>query len=192
LPYRLSADARVEHGRLWVDLANAGGTGAVFQVFDATGSAGPWRFTVGAGRRYAADHWNRAGALEAYDLIVHGPNGFYRRFAGRIDQDLSVTLTESGGGDVVVKVANPGAELRRVEVAMDEPYPVADAGLRRRTLAVGPGHSAQIAWNLAASDHWCRLTVSAEGLPGFLRRFAGHAETGSASRTDPGIGLMRL
>ncbi len=87
LPYRLSADARVEQGRLWVDLVNTGGTGAVFQVFDAADSAGPWRFTVGAGERYAADHWNRVGPLEAYDLILHGPNGFYRRFAGRIDQD---------------------------------------------------------------------------------------------------------
>ncbi len=192
LPYRLSADARVEQGRLWVDLVNTGRTGAVFQVFDAAGTAGPWRFTVGAGERYAAGHWNRGGPLEAYDLIVHGPNGFYRRFAGRIDQGLSVTLTEAAAGDVVLNLANTGAQLRRLEAAMDEPYPIADGAVRQRTIAVGPGRSAQIAWNLAASDHWYSLTVSAEGLPDFLRRFAGHAETGSASRTDPAIGLMRL
>jgi phospholipase C len=192
LPYRLSADARVEKGRLLIDLVNGGGTGAVFQVYDASDSAGPWRFTVGAGERYAAGHWNSARPLEAYDLIVHGPNGFYRRFAGRTAQDLSVTLTETAAGDVVVNLANPGAELRGIEVAMDDSYPVADGGLRRRRVVVGPGQSAQIAWSLTASDHWYSLTVSAEGLPHFLRGFAGHAETGSASRTDPGIGLMRL
>jgi phospholipase C len=192
LPYRLGADARVDQGRLWIDLVNRGGTGAVFQVFDATDSAGPWRFTVGAGERYAAGHWRQAGPLEAHDLIVHGPNGFYRRFAGRIDQHLSVTLTETAWGDVVLNLANRGVALRRVDVAMDEPYRVTDGGLRRRTIAVGPGQSTHIAWNLAASDHWYSLTVSDEGHPDFLRRFAGHAETGGASRTDPAIGLMRL
>ncbi len=192
LPYRLSADAHVRQGRLWVDLVNAGRTGAVFQAFDASGAAGPWRFTVGAGQRHAADHWNRAGPLEAYDLIVHGPNGFYRRFAGRIDQDLSATLAEAAGGHVVLHLANPGAQPRSIDVAMDEPYPVAKGERRRRRVALGPGQSARIAWNLAASDHWYSLTLAAEGLPDFRRGFAGHAETGSASRTDPAIGLMRL
>ena len=192
LPYRLSADARIEQGRLWIDLVNAGGTGAVFQVFEATNAAGPWRFTVGAGERYAAGHWNRSGPLEAYDLIVHGPNGFYRRFAGRIDQDLSVALTETAGGEVVLDIANTGTVARTVEVVMDEPYPVVDGTRRRRAVAVAPGQSAQAAWNLAASDHWYSLAVSAEGLPGFLQCFVGHAEIGRASRTDPGIGVMRV
>ncbi len=75
---------------------------------------------------------------------------------------------------------------------MDESYPIADGELRRRMVAVGPGGSAQIVSNLAASDHWYSLTVFAEGLPDFLRRFAGHAETGNASRTDPGIGVMQV
>jgi phospholipase C len=192
LPYRLSADARVEQGRLLVDLANTGTIGAVFQAFDAMAGAGPWRFTLGAGERYVAGHWNQAGPLTAYDLILHGPNGFYRRFAGRIDQDLSVTLTEAAGGDVVLNVANSGAGLRKVEAAMDEAYPIADGELRRRAAVVGPGQLARVGWNLAASDRWYSLTVSADGLPGFLRQFAGHAETGRASRTDPGIGPMRL
>ncbi|HEY4030674.1 MAG TPA: phospholipase C, phosphocholine-specific [Caulobacteraceae bacterium] len=192
LPYRLAADARIEHGRLLVDLVNTGRAGAVFQVFDASGAAGPWRFTVGAGERYAAGHWNQAGPLEAHDLIVHGPNGFYRRFAGRTDQGLALSLAEAAGGDVGLRLANRGAEPLEVEVAMDDPYPVLAGALRRRTVHVGPGRSAQIAWNLAASDHWYSLTVSAKGLPGFLQRFAGRLETGGAGRTDPGIGPMRL
>jgi phospholipase C len=192
LPYRLSADARVERGRLWIDLMNSGHTGAVFQVFDGAGAAGPWRFTVGAGERYAAGHWNRVEPLERYDLIVHGPNGFYRRFAGPLDQDLSVELIDTAGGDVVVKVANASAELRKFEVTMDDPYPTGNKALRRRTIAIGPGEAAQIPWDLTASDHWYSLTVCAEGLPNFLRRFAGRVETGRAGRTDPGIGLMQL
>jgi phospholipase C len=192
LPYRLAADARVDRGRLLIDLANAGETGAVFQVFDASESAGPWRFTIGADERYAAGHWNSVRPLEVYDLIVHGPNGFYRRFAGRSDQALSVTLIETAAGDIVLDIANSGAERRSVEVAMDELYPIADGELRRRMIDVGPNQSKRTVWNLAASNNWYSLAVSAEGLPDFLQRFAGRAETGSASRTDPGIGVMRL
>jgi phospholipase C len=192
LPYRLSADARVEQGRLWIDLVNSGGTGAVFQIFDAAGSAGPWRFTLGVGERYAAGHWNGEKPLGVYDLIVHGPNGFYRRFAGHAGQDISVTLIETAGGDVILNIANIGADARKVEVAMDENYPVADGESRRRIIDVGPGQSTPIAWNLAASDHWYSLTLSAGEIPSYLRRFAGHAETGNVSRTDPGIGLMRV
>jgi phospholipase C len=192
LTYRLSADARIEQGRVWIDLVNTGETGAVFQMFDATGAAGPWRFTLGAGERYAAGHWNRTGASEAYDLIVHGPNGFYRRFAGQIDQGLSVSLAETAGGDVVLHVVNADTAPRSVGFAMDDAYPIADGALRWRAVTVGPGQSMQLAWNLAASDRWYSLTVSADGLPGFRRQFAGHVETGRASRTDPGIGLMRL
>jgi phospholipase C len=191
LRYRLSADARIERGRLWIDLVNAGGTGAVFQVFDAADAAGPWRFTVGPGERYAAGHWNRAAPLDAYDLILHGPNGFYRRFAGRTGQDLAVALTEATGG-VVVAITNSGAVSRTVRAAMDEPYPIDAGALRQRKVVVDPGQTAQILWALAASDEWYSLTVLAEGIPDFRQRFAGHVETGRASRTDPGIGGMRL
>lgn len=190
LPYRLSADARVEGRRVWIDLANAGTTAAVFQVFDATDAAGPWRFTLGAGERYAAGHWNRETPLEAYDLIVHGPNGFYRRFAGRVDQDVSIALTEAAGG-IVLNVANSATTAHTVAVAMDELYPIADRQ-RLRALTVGSGQSGRLAWPLVASDHWYSLTASVHGLPDFVRRFAGHVETGRAGKTDPGIGPMRV
>jgi len=192
LPYRLSADARIERGRLWIDLANAGGTGAVFQVADATGAAGPWRFTIGAGERYAAGHWNQPGGLTAYDLIVHGPDGFYRRFAGRTDQNLSVSLRRARGDEVVLAVANQGARPHRIEVAMDEAYPVAEGAARRRTATVDARGSARLAWNLAASDQWYSLTLTVDEAPHFVRQFAGRVQTGRAGRTDPGIGVMRL
>ena len=75
---------------------------------------------------------------------------------------------------------------------MDDAYPVADGESRQRMIAVGPGQSTPIAWNLAASDHWYSLSLAAVEIPNYLRRFAGHAETGNISRTDPGIGLMRV
>jgi phospholipase C len=189
LPYRLAADVRVEEGKVFIDFVNTGETGAVFQVFDNTDKAGPWRFTVGAGHRYAAGHWNPMG-LDAYDLTVHGPNGFYRRFAGGVaDAGPALQLVDDVGG--VALVLKPG-QAAVVEAALDSIYApgAVEAGARRVTAS--SGETARSLWSLAASDGWYDIVVTSPVTPGLLRRYAGHLETGRASRTDPAIGPMRL
>ena len=41
---------------------------------------------------------------------------------------------------------------------------------------------------IAAAGHWYDLSVTTPSQPGFLRRLAGHAETGKPSVSDPMIG----
>ncbi len=189
LPYRLAADARVEDGRLFIDLVNAGEAGAVFQVFDNTDRAGPWRFTVGAGDRHAAGHWNAAG-LETYDLTVHGPNGFHRRFAGSTAvPGPALRLVEDAGG--VALVLAPG-RAGVVEATMDPIYGLGAGEARVRRIKASPGQAARSRWSLAASDGWYDIVVTSPATPGLIHRYAGHLETGRASRTDPAIGPMRL
>ena len=168
LPYALSADARVTDGALWIDLVNAGRAGAVFQVFDNTDRDGPWRFTLAAGQTYAAGHWNATGRGPGpYDLSVHGPNGFYRRFAGDTTRaQPRVTVATDPRSRLVVSLAGAGQALK-------------PEGVRS-------------VWDLRGSDHWYDLTLTQAEDPSFIQRLAGHLETGRASRTDPGIGRMRL
>lgn len=189
LPYRLAADLRVEDGKVFIDLVNAGGAGAVFQVFDNTDRAGPWRFTVGAGHRHAAGHWNLAG-LKAYDLTVHGPNGFHRRFAGSAAAaGPALQFVEHAGG--VALVLKPG-QTAVVEAAMDPIYGLGAGEARVRRLVASSGEAAHSFWSLAASDGWYDIVVTSPATPGLIQRYAGHLETGRASRTDPAIGPMRL
>jgi phospholipase C len=189
LPYRLAADVRVEDGKVLIDLVNTGEVGAVFQVFDNTDRAGPWRFTIGAGHRHAAAHWNPLGS-EHYDLTVHGPNGFLRRFAGHIaDAGPALQLVEEAGGVVLVVTADNAAV---VEAAMDSGYGLAAAEPRMRRLTAASGGAARGLWRLDASDGWYDIVVTAPATPGLRHRYAGHLETGRASRTDPAIGLMRV
>ncbi|MDI1363498.1 MAG: phospholipase C, phosphocholine-specific [bacterium] len=192
LPYRLESHARVEDGLVWIDLINSGTVGAVFQVFDNTDRAGPWRFTIGAGEHYAAGHWNGEGGLGPYDLTVHGPNGFYRRLAGdarRIEPLVKVSATRAH--DLALSLWRPdrGPVSATVEMAAD--YPLVDGQSRRRLRALASG-PAQTVWDLRGSDNWYDLTLRLPDDPTFIRRFAGHLETGAASRTDPAIGRMRL
>ena len=191
LPYVLSADARVAKGALWIDLVNAGRAGVVFQVFDNTDRAGPWRFTLAPGQKYAAGHWNQAGrALGPYDLTVHGPNGFYRRFAGDTSRPQPlVTVAADARSRLVVglSASKPGLVTAR----MDEAYPLAE-GEAARTVALRSKGLVRSIWDLRGSDHWYDLTLTLADDPSFTQRLAGHLETGRVSRTDPGIGRMRL
>jgi phospholipase C len=190
LPYALSADARVTDGALWIDLVNAGRTGAVFQVFDNTDRDGPWRFTLETGRRYAAGQWNRTGRGPGpYDLTVHGPNGFYRRFAGDTSRAQPiVTVAADARLRLVVGLAGaPGLATLR----MAEDYPLSEGEARRDVMLPASGVARSV-WDLRGSDHWYDLTLTLADDPVFTQRLAGHLETGRASRTDPGIGRMRL
>jgi len=193
LPYALSADARVRDGGLWIDLVNRGRAGAVFQVFDNTDRDGPWRFTLAAGEAYAAGHWNHAGrAPGSYDLTVQGPNGFHRRFAGDASRPQPVvSVTADARSRLVVRLAGSGGGSAMVTARMNEAYPLAE-GEARQGLILRPRRVVRSVWDLRGSDHWYDLTLTLADDPSFTQRLAGHLETGRASRTDPGIGQMRL
>lgn len=73
---------------------------------------------------------------------------------------------------------------------MAEDYPLAE-GEARQTIALRPSGVRSVL-DLRGSDHWYDLTLTLADDPSFVQRLAGHLETGRASRTDPGIGRMRL
>ncbi|WP_426043361.1 phosphocholine-specific phospholipase C [Caulobacter sp. DWR3-1-2] len=193
LPYALSADARVRDGGVWIDLVNKGRTGAVFQVFDNTDRDGPWRFTLAAGETYAAGHWNSTSRPPGpYDLTVHGPQGFYRRFAGDASRSQpSVSVAADARSRLVLRLAGGGGGSASVTALMNDAYPLAE-GEASQSLVLPPKGVVRSVWDLRGSDHWYDLTLTLADDPAFIQRLAGHFETGRASRTDPGIGRMRL
>ena len=196
LPYQLQAHGRVEAQRFWIDLVNEGAVGAAFQIYDNTDRSGPWRYTLEQGKSHSTSLWHDAVERHDYDLSVHGPNGFFRQFRGHLLEPGSgggaeVRLAYNPRrGKVVLKLQNPSQSARVFEVAQDAVYSLAPGEARRRTLTVAAGSSMEDAWEIAASDHWYDLMVTVQGEPEFLRRFAGHLETGKPSKTDPAIGTM--
>jgi phospholipase C len=173
LPYRLEV-REVDGGKL--QFVNAGTLGAVFQVHDRGGAAGPWHYTVAAGGTLT----DRPPGLPAgpYRLAVYGSNGFLRELAG---EGLTAAL-EDAGDTVLVKLANPG----RTTVAMTVRRLAYRVGSETVTLA--PGATRVMRIGVRESDHWYDIAVEAPG--GFVRRFAGHVETGKSSMSDPAIGTL--
>jgi phospholipase C len=198
LPYELHAHGRLAEGKFWIDLVNTGAAGAAFQVCDNTDRQGPWRYTIESGKSHSTCQWHNGVIAGDYDLSLHGPNGFFRQFRGHspspnTGSDAEARLAyDAPNGKIVLTIRNTGDAARVFEVAQDDAYPIAAGESRRRTLAIAPGASQADIWRLAPSDHWYDLTVTVKDDPAFLRRFAGHVETGAPSKTDPAIGAMRV
>jgi len=195
LPYDFDVVATATpERRLRIEMINRGRTGAAFTVHDNSDEQEPWHYTIGAGDRFASEQWHDDGPLSTYDLTLRGPNGYWRRYAGRLDAlgvAAEVLLVPRPASDAVELVLrNAGLAPMTFLAALDDRYPAQDA--RRLSLAVEPGATANRVWRLAASDNWYDLTVTVDGDAHFLRRFAGKVETGRPGRTDPGIGTMQL
>ncbi|MEX1827418.1 phosphocholine-specific phospholipase C [Luteibacter sp. CQ10] len=193
LPYALDVTGRLDldEGRYWIDFDNTGPAGAFFHVSSAARSDGPWAYTVEAGKRLS-DYWTSSYSGNAYDLTVHGPNGFLRQFAGTqpsgsADRDRmalpEVSIAHSGlPGLLRVVLENHGSRPCFVTVKSN------DYGRQppRRHLLL-PGVRMESLWDILGSDHWYDLSVTCDTDPRFLRRLAGHRETGRASLSDPAL-----
>ena len=143
---------------------------------------GPWTYTVGIGDE-VSDSFGTSGAT-SYDLSVYGPNGFLRSFAGSAGSrsaNLSVrTIYDRDSEGIVLLIHNHGSNTEKVKIV--------DAYSGKTTThQCQPGSSFTYFGQLEKSFGWYDLTVEVESDASFLRRLAGHVETGRDSRTDPAI-----
>jgi phospholipase C len=172
-------------------MTNTGTQGVVLRVQDALHAAEPWHFTIGAGDSHSYADWQGADAQGRYDLVLHGPNGFLRRYAGASEDRLDVLLHERPEMEAVELVFfNRGKAPAICSVALD----LADAGngARMRHVTIAPGAEVRDLWRVGKSDRWYDLAVTLGKQPHVARRFAGKVETGAHGKTDPAIGVMRL
>ncbi|MGE1001140.1 phosphocholine-specific phospholipase C [Ralstonia pseudosolanacearum] len=191
LPYELFVRGRHDEaaGRFQIDFVNTGEAGAAFLVYVAGSPDAPRSYTVEAGKRLSDKLPVNAGGT--YDFTVHGPNGFLRRFAGRLS--LSGLLHPHGQALEVKEsydVANGNLELRLINhgrapstVTLKSAY--TGAAVQR---VVRGGDDASVYLDLRGEHGWYDLTVTASTDAGFRRRLAGHVETGRASMSDPALG----
>jgi phospholipase C len=158
---------------------NSGTAGACFHVVSAgVMQPGPWSFTVEAGKSLTGS----VTVAKAYDLSVHGPGGFFRQLTGSGPSALRVEASADSNGGLVLSLINDGDSPVTVSIA-DAYRPGADVPLtvpaKGQVEDKRPGESL---------GHWYDLSVTSAAQPGWLRRLAGHVETGKPSLTDPMIG----
>ncbi|RDZ28112.1 phosphocholine-specific phospholipase C [Lysobacter silvisoli] len=193
LPYELHTHGRIEasSGRYWLDFANTGVAGVGYTVYAANRSDGPWFYTLTPGTELS-DYWSaKTYSQGKYDLAVHGPNGYLRAFKG----DL-LKATAAGGANpelrveydvanerLLLRLRNTGTGACRVTL---RPNHYSSAAPRSYPLAAGA--TVDDTWTLAASAHWYDFSLTSDHDSTYLRRCAGHMETGRPSVSDPAIG----
>ncbi|GAA4478535.1 phosphocholine-specific phospholipase C [Gluconacetobacter asukensis] len=145
--------------------------------------AGTYAVAAGDTLDVAFDLTSFAG--RQYDVSVHAPNGFYRRFKGRqggLCLQAECGYLHGSGRDLVLRVTN--TDHRTITLACTL------AGHRgaRQTLRVTPGQTATAAFDLAPGAMWYDITLTTPAEPQLAYRFAGRVETGHPGRTDPTMG----
>ncbi|SCB39186.1 phosphocholine-specific phospholipase C [Rhizobium hainanense] len=182
LPYELHVTGRIQEQGYALTFTNTGRQGAHFYVYTADATATPRRYTVEAGKQLS-DTWE-LDATSCYHLSVWGPNGYFRRFVGSATAN-SVAMPElttrydAANGDMYVTISNTGSGAL-VVMAVDMAY-----GHEAQTLTVPARESVDAQWNLSHSGCWYDFKFAVTDNPAWLRRIAGHMETGRASITDP-------
>lgn len=185
LPYQLYAEAGLSKDKKSVEIHLS----ASKEIFKETAVGSPFTvYTGGHNLNYtvsAGDTLKDAWPLneDGYHLKLHGPNGFFREFAGdKNDPGVSVEIEYLPTGDVSVNFINNDAGKMHEVVIRDNAYKNAE-----RRIKVGSSKS-PIKLSLAKSFGWYDFTISIAGNNKFMKRYAGHVETGKMSRTDPAMG----
>jgi phospholipase C len=180
LPYDFDAWATPSPGGLELTIANTGAAGAGFTVYPARAEdGGPWYYAVDAGGRLQD---RLASGPRGHDLTLHGPNGFLRRFRGAAG-DVVIVRHRYDRASESLRIELHNAGEAAVTVKTREAY--GSGGARRLRLA--PGAAAVDVWPIGANGHWYDVWVTLAEDPVFLRRLAGHIETGRPSRSDPAL-----
>jgi phospholipase C len=208
LPYELHVNGKLSADQQSFEIRFGAGNmvfggksaGAPFTVVapgkfqDALSKAGAevyrnWSFGVVAGDELTYK-WP-VGAFEGsqYQLLVNGPNGFFRSFKG-FANEASINIHaeyEKVGlkltGNVLLKITNQNRSKTYAVMVEDNGY-----GNRAVKNSIKPGQRLSVVIAAAKSHGWYDTSVRIEGSRDFEQRFAGRVETGTESFSDPVMG----
>ncbi|MFF5209688.1 phosphocholine-specific phospholipase C [Streptosporangium sp. NPDC000396] len=170
LPYRSEASAVLEDDGLVVTMTDTGERGSHFALYPYAGEfAFPRHFDVLGAQAVTVPF-----EADTYRLVLTGPNGFRREFAGTgTGAAARVEITSRGEGHrLTITIANPGP------AALTFALEALAYGTGRRDVPVAAGGRAVLEWDTASG--WYDLRLTAEEDPSFHRRVMGHLENGSA------------
>lgn len=203
LPYQFYAGAALNAGRTALELSLKAASdffgsrtpGAPFHVYTPGLYLGAARLRTRAYAVAAGAELTDAWALDGfpnrtYHLCICGPNGFLREVAGTADDpaldvhcDYEISA-KTPTGHLVLHLKAPQAARLRLR---DNAY-----GSAEKTIVLKAGAAQAVILSLAHSHRWYDFTLTVEGAPAWLRRFAGRVETGQPGISDPAMGRQSL
>jgi phospholipase C len=195
LPYEFYVHGKADGAKneFALDFNNIGKAACFFYVYDYTDQhVQPRRYTV-AKDEPIQDTWPLSAT--GYNLTVHGPNGYMCQFKGKAPgtsgAQPEVAIMYQKNGNVTLKLNNSGDEKCILRITSAYTKIEAISGVAASSDHVLRANMCpDIYVEFITKDGWYDLFVELlddKKLPdgSYLRRFAGHVETGKASTTDP-------
>jgi phospholipase C len=179
LDYRFDVAFEADRHALHLAIRNRGALGVGLQARSATVAGAPYSYTVGAGDRLSAALLNPG----TYDLSVHGPNGFFRHFAGSPATELRVEVkSDHRSGRVALRIVDGGGHRRKRTVVE-----IADAYGRDHKVQLRGG-DAEVTVDTGHCGGWYDLALTTPSDPTFAYQLAGRLESGAHLTSDPQLG----
>ena len=183
LGYRFDVDFHADPQMLDLTISNRGRLGVGLQARSLTVAGAPYSYTIGAGDRLAAALPNPG----TYDLSVHGPNGFFRHFAGSPGTVVGVEVdTDGPGGTLRIRVSTGPSSADWDRHRRPITIGIADAYGRDRRLAVQG--TKVITIDTRHSGGWYDVALTTPSDRNFSYQLAGRIESGARLTSDPQLG----
>ncbi|MBV1834388.1 phosphocholine-specific phospholipase C [Novacetimonas pomaceti] len=198
LPYEpycnggISADGRlaVIHLRAGKERFGARSAGVPFNIYrhDVKSDSGmqAGTYAVAAGDMLNVSFPISTFVNDIYDIDVHAPNGFYRRYKGRkggLHLQVECLYLRGPGKDLILRISNHGAKSADVACKLSGTDTM-------RSLQIAAGHTVEVAFDLAPTMLWYDIFLTSPDEGDFLYQLAGRIETGKAGCTDPAMGMI--
>ncbi|MFB0630620.1 phosphocholine-specific phospholipase C [Streptomyces sp. AB3(2024)] len=180
-PY-VDGKATVSTGKFTLTFSSGPSLGAHFHSTSGNRTDGPWPYTVEAGKT-VSDTWSTSSSTgNKIDLTVWGPNGFLRTWKGpakKAGPEVTARHVDAAG-NLALTLTNGGTAA--VNLTVTNAY-----GGAPQTFKVNPGATVSTTVDLRTTGRWYDVTVVSDADATFLRRFAGHVETGAPGVSDPAL-----
>lgn len=141
-----------------------------------------WSFATSAGKQIVYN-WNLTNfAGSEYTLALHGPNGFYRLYAGD-KEALGVQIAQKYDPkteEIIFNILNQSEQ--KVDLKMQNKYATKNSIIN---ISVKKGEMKQIKVPTKKNYGWYDILFSNNGGLSFKRQYAGRLENGKARITDP-------
>jgi phospholipase C len=183
LGYSFGVAFTADSEHLNVAVQNPGELGTYLQARSLTLAGAPYTYTIGAGDELAVSLANPG----TYDLSLHGPNGFFRHYAGSPQTTIEVQeATNVRAGTVKLLIhageASSGRRHRHHPVTVN----VVDAyGREYRVECNGIG---EIVVETRRTGGWYDLALTSPSDASFSYQLAGRLESGRQLTSDPQLG----
>ncbi len=179
LGYRFEVQFDADPQTLNLAVRNSGKLGVGLQARSLTIARAPYSYTIGAGDELTTSLPNPG----TYDLSVHGPNGFFRRFAGSPATVLRVEAHgDHGTGRLGLRIIDQGARRHRPPVVVG----IADAYGRDRQIPIK--RTAELTIDTRHSGGWYDIALTTPSDASFSYQLAGRLESAARLTSDPQLG----